>query len=131
MVKMKIPIIYEDEYIIAADKPAGLLSYPLPGSDEETIGDILGAKPVHRLDRDTSGILLLAKSDEAKDAMQDLFKNRDIQKTYIALVWGALEPKRGEIIIPLGRGAKDRLKTVPHASGRASHTIYELSLIHI
>jgi 23S rRNA pseudouridine1911/1915/1917 synthase len=122
-----IKILFEDQYIIVAEKPAGMLSYPLPGSDEKTIGDILGALPVHRLDRDTSGVLVLAKDENTKEAMQKLFSDRKIEKKYITLVWGKIEPKTGEIKIPLGRGAKDRLKVVPSASGRDSHTIYEVS----
>lgn len=122
-----INIIYEDDCIIAAEKPAGMLSYPLPGSDEKTIGDILGALPVHRLDRDTSGILLLAEDVKTKEAMQKLFHDRLIEKKYTALVWGKVEPKTGEIKIPLGRGAKDRLKVVPSATGRESHTLYEVT----
>lgn len=119
-------ILFEDEYILAVEKPAGILSYPLPGSNEKTIGDIYSALPVHRLDRDTSGIILLAKNKRAKKVMQGLFKERKIKKTYIALLWGKVEPERGEIKIPLGRGSKDRLRVVPDTAGRKSHTAYEV-----
>jgi 23S rRNA pseudouridine1911/1915/1917 synthase len=122
-----VSIIFEDDYLIAAEKPAGVLSYPLPGSDEKTIGDILGALPAHRLDRDTSGILVLAKDKSTKAKMQKLFKDREIVKEYTTLVWGKLEPRVGEINIPLGRGSKDRLKVVPSVTGRESHTIYEVT----
>lgn len=119
-------ILFEDENILAVEKPAGVLAYPLPGSNEETIGDMVGATPVHRLDRDTSGIILLAKNEKSKRAMQKLFKDRKIEKTYLTLLWGKVEPEKGEIKIPLGRGSKDRLRVVPQTEGRASHTVYEV-----
>lgn len=120
----KIKILFEDENIIVVDKPAGVLAYPLPGNDVKTVGDIVGAKPCHRLDRDTSGINILAKNDDALEKIQRIFKDREIVKKYKALVWGKVEPKEGEINIPLGRGSKDRLKIVPKADGRESRTQY-------
>lgn len=121
---MNIPVIYEDKYIIAVEKPAGILAYPLPGLNEKTIGDMVSAIPVHRLDRDTSGIMILAKDEEAKEAMQKIFAERKVKKTYTTLLWGRVEPERGEITIPLGRGSKDRLRVVPASHGRESRTIY-------
>lgn len=103
-----------------------MLSYPIPGSDEKTIGDILSALPIHRLDRDTSGIILLAQDEKSKEAFQRLFRDREIEKEYTTLVWGKVEPKSGEIKIPLGRGSKDRLRVVPSSTGRESHTIYKV-----
>jgi 23S rRNA-/tRNA-specific pseudouridylate synthase len=100
---MEIPVIYEDEYIKAVEKPAGVLAYPLPGSDEKTVGDMVGGLPIHRLDRDTSGILLLAKTEEYKTEFQKLFAEREIEKRYKALVWGKVEPEVGEINIPIRR----------------------------
>jgi 23S rRNA pseudouridine1911/1915/1917 synthase len=123
---MEIPVIYEDEYIKAVEKPAGVLAYPLPGSDEKTVGDMVGGLPIHRLDRDTSGILLLAKTEEYKTEFQKLFAEREIEKRYKALVWGKVEPEVGEINIPLGRGAKDRLRVVAKHGGRESRTLYKV-----
>lgn len=122
----EIKILFEDENIIVVDKPAGMLSYPLPGSVEKTVGDMVGAKPCHRLDRDTSGVLILAKNEEAFHKIQVLFKERKVTKKYKALVWGKVEPEKGEINIPLGRGSKDRLKVVPKKDGRDSRTQYEV-----
>lgn len=119
-------IIFETENYLIAEKPAGLLAYPLPGSSEKTIGDILGAIPVHRLDRDTSGLLILAKSNPIKETLQELFKERKIEKKYKALVWGIVESKSGIIDMPLGRGAKDRLRVVPKSGGRESITEYKV-----
>lgn len=123
---VSINVLYEDEYLKVVEKPAGVLSFPLPGSSEKTIGDMAKGLPVHRLDRDTSGILILAKNEEAKAAMQKLFKDRQIEKRYKALVWGNLEPAVGEINIPLGRGTKDRLRVVPSHGGRESVTQYSM-----
>jgi len=143
---VKIPILYEDFDLIVVEKPAGILAVPtvrhaefssaspeIPKQvrddrlkPEKTIGDMVGAMPVHRLDRDTSGIMILAKNEKAKEAMQKLFSERKIKKTYTALVWGKVEPKKGEIQIPLGRGAKDRLRVVPRSDGRESKTIYDV-----
>jgi 23S rRNA pseudouridine1911/1915/1917 synthase len=120
----KIEILFEDENLKIINKPAGVLAYPLPGSDEKTVGDMVGAKPCHRLDRDTSGILILAKNDEAHQKIQAIFKARKITKKYKTLVWGKVEPEEGEINIPLGRGSKDRLKVVPKKDGRESRTQY-------
>lgn len=122
----KINVLFEDENIIAVDKPAGVLAYPLPGSSEKTIGEMVGAVPAHRLDRDTSGVMLLAKNEEAKLKMQKIFAERKIEKRYSALLWGKVEPEAGEIRIPLGRGSKDRLRVVADPSGRESHTIYKV-----
>jgi 23S rRNA pseudouridine1911/1915/1917 synthase len=123
---MEIPVIFEDEYIKAVEKPAGVLAFPLPGSTEKTVGDMVGGFPIHRLDRDTSGILLLAKTEEYKTEFQKLFANREIEKRYKALVWGKVEPETGEINIPLGRGAKDRLRVVAKEGGRESRTVYKV-----
>lgn len=123
---MEIPVIYEDENMIVVEKPAGFLAFPLPGSDEKTIGEMVGGLPVHRLDRDTSGLLILAKSEEAKLKLQKLFSERKIEKRYKTLVWGKVEPKEGVINIPLGRGTKDRLRVVPKSGGRESVTEYQV-----
>ena len=122
----KPEILFEDKYLLVVNKPAGILSYPLPKSEEKTIGDIVGALPVHRLDRDTSGVMILAKDKNTKALMQKQFAERKIEKEYISLVWGKVEPEKGEIKIPLGRGSKDRLKIVPSSSGRESHTVYRV-----
>ncbi len=122
----KIKVLFEDNNIIAVDKPAGMLSYPLPSSKERTIGDIVNAKPAHRLDRDTSGVLLMARNDKTLLALQKIFKERKIEKKYFTLVWGEVRPSKGEINIPLGRGSKDRLRVVPDGLGRESRTIYKV-----
>lgn len=123
----KPKILFETKEYMVVDKPAGMLAYPLPGSKEETIGEVMGGVPVHRLDRDTSGILILAKNENAKTVLKQIFKERNIKKIYTALVWGKVEPKQGTINMPLGRGSKDRLKVVPKTGGRESVTEYNVT----
>lgn len=132
-----IEILFEDSDLIAINKPAGTLVYLPEGfKKEETLLDILSGKldfkeisqrngVVHRLDRETSGVILFAKNKESEEALKAIFKKREIKKYYKALCFGNITPKTGKINIPLGRGAKDRLKVVPKRSGRASVTNYE------
>lgn len=133
---IEIKTLYEDNDIIAVEKPAGTLVYLPEGfSNEETIVDMVWEKLnfetrdqrsgiVHRLDRDTSGVMLLAKNEDSEGALKQVFKDRKIKKYYKALCFGNIFPKEGRVEIPLGRGAKDRLKVVPKGSGRVSITNY-------
>jgi len=93
----KLKIIYEDEDLLVIDKPAGIISDDFP-------------KRVHRLDKDTSGILLVAKNDQALGFLQKQFKDKKVEKKYILLVVGKIEPKQGTIKTFLARGGKDRRK---------------------
>ncbi|MFH1423666.1 MAG: RluA family pseudouridine synthase [Candidatus Nealsonbacteria bacterium] len=113
-------IIYEDENIRVIDKPAGVNS-----DDFE--------KRVHRLDKDTSGILLIAKNDETLEFLQKQFKERKVKKKYIALVVGHLKSERGEIETLIGRAPKDRRKQkafLPQSPGaedkRQAKTSYQV-----
>lgn len=132
-------ILYEDKNILAVNKPAGILVYYPPHfqKDEETLLDQVADKlqyqkigertgVVHRLDRDTSGVILFAKNRKAEAELKSLFKRREIKKHYLALVHGKLEPEEGSITIPLGRAPKDRLKVIPKASGKPSETLYRV-----
>ncbi len=135
----KVNVLYEDKNLIAVDKPAGLLVY-WPSHLEKTEKTLLdqvfvrlnfsvkGERRgvVHRLDRETSGVILFAKNENSEKALKNMFKKRKIKKKYVALVWGRMDSKRGKIIIPLGRASKDRLKTVPKSSGKKSETSYEV-----
>lgn len=116
--------LYEDERLLVIDKPAGLAVHPGAGGRQETVLDIfrheypqLGAladpeRPgiVHRLDKDTSGVLILAKSDEAVRRMQELFQRREMRKTYLALVKGSLRFRNGTIDRPLARSLRNRAR---------------------
>lgn len=137
---MKVSTIFEDENMMAVEKPAGVLVYHLPGEtsiDETTLLDMVKPKLsfknpnersgiVHRLDRETSGIILIAKNEKTEEALKKLFKDRNIKKTYLALVHGKVTPDVGEVAIPLGRGSKDRLRVVPNEQGKESRTRYQV-----
>ena len=94
---MEFQIIYEDDDLLVIDKPAGMVVDDIP-------------RRVHRLDKDTSGILLVAKNDKALEFFQKQFKERRIKKKYLCLVIGNLKNKEGEIKTLLGRSPKDRRK---------------------
>ncbi len=119
-----IEIIYEDRYIAVINKPAGISVHPSPGVYEGTLVNILLSKfkdlsgiggierpgIVHRLDKDTSGIMLIAKEEKAHLALALAFKERRIQKTYLAVVHGIIEEDKAKIDAPIGRDPIDRKK---------------------
>lgn len=94
-----IPIIYEDNDIIAVNKPAGIEA-------REVIAYFSNTQLAHRLDRDTSGVLLLARHERAHDYLKQLFQERKIKKTYVALVEGLMKEKEGVIDLPIGRSPR-------------------------
>lgn len=94
-----IPIIYEDNDIIAVNKPAGIEA-------REVIAYFPNTRLAHRLDRDTSGVLLLAKHERAHAYLKQLFQEREIKKTYVALVEGLMKEKEGVIDLPIGRSPR-------------------------
>lgn len=137
-----LSILYEDEDLIAVDKPAGMVVHPAPGHDHGTLvhailhhcPDLQGVggeqRPgiVHRLDKDTSGIILVAKNDRAHRFLQDQFRARTIAKTYLALLIGQLEPRRGRIDAAIGRHPRRRkqMAILPAGQGRSASTSYEV-----
>jgi 23S rRNA pseudouridine1911/1915/1917 synthase len=116
--------LFEDEWLLVIDKPAGLVVHPGAGEKQETVLDLFRfyypqinemadqERPgiVHRLDKDTSGILILAKTGEAQAKMQELFQEREMQKTYLALVRGQMRFRNGTIDLPLARSLKNRAR---------------------
>ncbi|HUN56022.1 MAG TPA: RluA family pseudouridine synthase [Smithella sp.] len=122
--EMPLDIIYEDEAIIVINKPAGMVVHPAPGNPENTlvnallfhcrdlsgIGGVLRPGIVHRLDKDTSGLIVAAKSDEAHRHLSCQFEKHEVQKKYLALVWGNVKDNQGEIVKPVGRHTVDRKK---------------------
>ena len=117
------PILYEDADLIVLDKPAGLVVHPAPGNLDGTLVNALLAhcgpgftgigaerRPgiVHRLDKDTSGVMVVAKTQLASDALTTAFANRDLDRAYIVLVWGLPQPLTGEIEGAIGRDKRDR-----------------------
>lgn len=133
-------VIFEDSQLLVLDKPSGWivnsaqttkgqsviqewlkdLDFPLAKDDERRSGI------VHRLDKETSGILLIAKTKEAFEKLQAQFKERQVEKTYTSLVHGRAEPKEGEIEVPVGRlpWRRDRFGVLP--GGRQSSTSYKV-----
>jgi 23S rRNA pseudouridine1911/1915/1917 synthase len=112
-------IAYEDEHLIVVDKPAGVVVHPAPGHRSGTLVEALqgraagGTDPwrpgvVHRLDRDTSGLLIVAKDDATHRALQEMLRRREIEREYLALVEGRPDARSGTIDAPIGRDRRDR-----------------------
>jgi len=137
-----LAVLYEDDDLLVIDKPAGMVVHPAAGNYRGTlvnavlyhcpnlagVGGVQRPGIVHRLDKDTSGVILIAKNDAAQRALQAQFKNREVHKTYLALVHGWVTPRRGEIVAPIGRDPRNRqrMAVVPLAQGRSAVTRYEV-----
>ncbi|HKD94987.1 MAG TPA: RluA family pseudouridine synthase [Gaiellaceae bacterium] len=117
----ELTIAYEDEHLLVVDKPAGVVVHPAPGHAGGTLAQALAAagakggeedRPgiVHRLDRDTSGLLVVARSDETYEQLQRLIRQRELTREYLALVVGKPRSRRGTIDAPVGRDRHDRLR---------------------
>jgi len=104
MQKSKVKIIYEDDNLLVIDKPAGVVADEIP-------------RRIHRLDKDTSGILLVAKNDKALEFLQKQFKEREVKKKYLALVAGNLKKEEGVIETLIGRSPGDRRKQKVYLPG--------------
>jgi len=94
---VNIPIIYEDEWLLAVDKPSGLLTVPTPKNEKRTLTSILNLYPCHRLDRETSGLIIYARNRSIQEKVMDEFRDRKVRKTYIAFVRGKPYKNEGEI----------------------------------
>lgn len=117
-------VVYEDDAVIVINKPAGMVVHPAPGNPDQTlvnallfhchdlsgIGGVLRPGIVHRLDKETSGLMVAAKTDEAHRGLSGQFEKHDVHKKYVALVWGDVRGPSGEISLPIGRHAADRKK---------------------
>jgi 23S rRNA pseudouridine1911/1915/1917 synthase len=104
----EVEITFEDEYLLVVDKPAGLVTHPAPGHHGPTLADAVEGLVVHRLDRDTSGLLLVARTEALRDALQAQLKAREITREYLALVSGHPDTESGTIDAPLGRDRRNR-----------------------
>jgi 23S rRNA pseudouridine1911/1915/1917 synthase len=115
---MELRIAYEDEHLMVVDKPAGLVVHPAPGHSTGTLvhgllaHDVAGGdedRPgiVHRLDRDTSGLMVVARSDEAHRRLQELVRRRELERHYLALVVGKPRSRAGRIEAPIGRDRRE------------------------
>ena len=159
--EIPLSVLYEDEHLLAIDKPAGIVVHPSPGHGSGTLVNALlyhvrefcglGGGPlgppnplagvggelrpgiVHRLDRDTSGVLLVAKSDLAHASLSRQLKKRAMRKEYLALAAGVPKVRKGEVSLPIGRDPRDRKKmkafrptAEPTTSAREARTLYEI-----
>jgi 23S rRNA pseudouridine1911/1915/1917 synthase len=131
---MSLSLIYQDDDFMVIDKPAGLVTTPAETISEPTVSDILQTEfgnrldrggVVHRLDKDTSGILLAAKNQAAFDALQNQFRDRTIHKTYMALVH-QFTPAKGTIHGNIARNPQNREKFTVIEEGREAETDYQL-----
>ena len=139
---MDLDIVFEDEHLIVVDKPAGLVVHPAPGNPDHTLvnallahcGDSLSGvggvrRPgiVHRLDKDTSGLLVVAKHDAAHVGLSTLFAQHDIQRRYRALVWGRPLQVEGRVEGNIGRNPNNRKKmAIVLSGGKPAITHYKL-----
>ncbi|MFH0925309.1 MAG: RluA family pseudouridine synthase [bacterium] len=140
---ISLDIIYEDEYLIVINKPPGLVVHPAVGNYSHTlvnallfhcknltgIGGVLRPGIVHRLDKDTSGVIVTAKTDQAHQRLSNQFKNRTVEKAYMALVYGIVKQDRGTIETPFGRDKIDRKKMSikPKGKIREAVTLFEIT----
>ncbi len=136
-------IVYEDEHILILNKPAGLTVHPGAGNPDNTLvnallahcGDSLSgiggvARPgiVHRIDKETSGLLAVAKNDAAHASLSEQLATRTLKRTYTALVWGALKQKQGSISGNIGRSPSNRQKmAVLKTGGKPAVTHYKIA----
>jgi 23S rRNA pseudouridine1911/1915/1917 synthase len=136
-VPMELEVPYRDEWLLVVDKPAGLVVHPAPGTRGPTlvhglIGEVSGdgARPgiVHRLDRDTSGLLVVARDDKTLGRLQGMLRRRRIHRTYLALVRGRPPSRRGTIEAPIGRDRRDPTRiSLDTASPRDAVTHFTLA----
>lgn len=133
-----VNIVHEDADLIVVDKPAGLVVHPAAGNLDGTLvnallhhcrGELSGiggvARPgiVHRIDKDTSGLLVVAKSDRAHEGLAQQFKTHSIDRLYAAIVYGLPQPSAGTVDTWIGRSDADRKKMAVHREGRGKHAV--------
>jgi 23S rRNA pseudouridine1911/1915/1917 synthase len=135
-----LTVLYDDPAMIVIDKPAGLVVHPAPGHDDDTlVNALLGRYPelrdptgqqrpgiVHRLDKDTSGLIVIGRTPEAVAALQEQFRERSVVKQYILLVMGDLADEEALIDAPIGRDARDRKRMTARWGGRESTTEFKV-----
>ena len=134
-----VEVVYEDDDLIVVNKPAGMVVHPAAGVDSGTLANALAfhfqrlsstggaARPgiVHRLDKGTSGLLVVAKTEAAHEHLADQFRDREVFKSYVALVHGQVEKEGGEIDQPIARDPRNRTRMAVVRGGRPSLSIYK------
>lgn len=141
---IEIEVIYENEELLAIDKPAGITVHPARGDQEDTLvnglisnwpeiknigDDPLRPGIVHRLDRETSGIMLVAKTEKAFNCLKDQFSERKIEKKYLALVNGVIKNEQGIIAKSINISKKDRKKRSPFLSDNSKSALTQYKVI--
>ena len=136
-----VEIIYEDKDIIVVNKPKGMVVHPANGNPDGTlvnslmsickdslsgIGGEIRPGIVHRLDKDTSGVIVVAKNDKAHISLSEQIKNHEVEKTYIALVKGVVKANEATIDMPIGRSTKDRKKMAVTKTGKNAITHFKV-----
>jgi 23S rRNA pseudouridine1911/1915/1917 synthase len=134
-----LSIVYQDADLAVIDKPAGLVTHPAPGhrtgtlvnallhhiGDLSGIGGVLRPGIVHRLDKDTSGLLLIAKHDAAHRVLSEALRRREVRRHYLVAAWGHLSTDRQTVDAPIGRAPNDRKRKAVVADGRPAVTHFE------
>lgn len=136
-----VDVLYEDSDIIVVNKPKGMVVHPANGNPDGTlvnavmaickdslsgIGGEIRPGIVHRLDKDTSGVIIVAKNDKAHINMSEQIKNHEVEKTYIALVKGFVKENEATINMPIGRSTKDRKKMAVNKNGKNAVTHFKV-----
>ncbi|HSP61727.1 MAG TPA: RluA family pseudouridine synthase [Pyrinomonadaceae bacterium] len=135
-----VEVVYEDDDLIVVNKPAGIVVHPAAGVDSGTLANALAfhfqqlsttggaVRPgiVHRLDKGTSGLLVVAKTEKAHEHLADQFRDRKVFKSYVALVHGQVEKEGGEIDQPIARDPRNRTRMAVVRAGRPSLSIYKV-----
>ena len=135
-----ISLVYQDDQLVVIDKPAGLSVHPGPGHPDGTLVNALLARCpdirgiggairpgiVHRLDKDTSGLMVVAKTDLAHQSLSQQIKDRQVTKGYLAVATGVLTPSQGTIEAPIGRDPRNRKRMAVVMGGRAARTHYRV-----
>jgi 23S rRNA pseudouridine1911/1915/1917 synthase len=135
-----VPVVHEDEHLLVVDKPAGLVVHPGAGQDTGTlVHGLLARYPeiravgeadrpgiVHRLDKGTSGLMLVARTAEAYDELVAMLSAREVDRRYRTLVWGVVGSPTGLVDAPIGRSSRDRTRMAVTVAGKPARTRYEV-----
>lgn len=137
--KIPLDIVYEDDDVIVVNKPQGMVVHPAPGHPNHTLVNALlyhaplstingTFRPgiVHRIDKDTSGLLMVAKTDLAHQSLAEQLRNKTNQREYLALVYGVIHEDEGVVDAPLGRNPQDRKKQAVVKGGRHAVTHFKV-----
>lgn len=137
---LHLDIVYEDDDVAVVNKPSGMVVHPAAGNEEHTlvngllyqmdikatINGVFRPGIVHRIDKDTSGLLMIAKNDKAMASLTEQLKNHSCNRVYIGLVYGLIGENEGRIIAPIGRSISDRKKMMVTGTGKDAVTNFKV-----